>query len=117
MMPVRWLVRNVACCALALGLRIAGASAGTDPPQQCAPSPVARQGAPESGGRPEAAAVTVGSLNLAGKAQIGDALAEWTDRRGIDILLLQEVGHSEIDGETFAAALSQRLRFHSVYAP
>ena len=61
--------------------------------------------------------ITVGTLNLHGKAQIGDALAEWTERRGIDILLLQEVGHAEIDGVPFAAALSERLRFHSVYAP
>jgi endonuclease/exonuclease/phosphatase family metal-dependent hydrolase len=77
---------------------------------------VARQEVPARTGVP-AHVITVGSLNLAGKAQIGDALAEWTERRGIDVLLLQEVGHAEIDGEPFAAALSQRLRFHSVYSP
>jgi len=115
-MPVRWIVRTVAFCALAFVLRTTAASAGTDPAQQCAPATVARQGAPERTG-PPVRAVTVGSLNLAGKAQIGDALAEWTEQRGIDILLLQEVGHSEVDGEPFAAALSRRLRFHSVYAP
>ena len=31
-------------------------------------------------------------LEPRGQAQIGDALAAWTERRGIDVLLLQEVG-------------------------
>ena len=77
---------------------------------------MARQDVPARTSGP-ADVVTVGSLNLHGEAQIGDTLAAWAERRGIDVLLLQEVGHPEVDGEPFAAALSERLRFHSVYAP
>jgi len=94
---------------------MAVASAGADAPR-CAPFAVTRQ---EPATPPDAPAgpFTIGSLNLAGKAQIGDALAAWTERRGIDVLLLQEVGHPSAGGEAFVAALSERLGFHAVYAP
>jgi endonuclease/exonuclease/phosphatase family metal-dependent hydrolase len=91
-------------------------SARAEAPSPCAPLPVARRdvGVPAD---QQARAFTIASLNLAGQAEIGDALQAWAERRAIDILLLQEVGHSSRDGEAFVAALSDRLRFHSVYAP
>jgi endonuclease/exonuclease/phosphatase family metal-dependent hydrolase len=60
---------------------------------------------------------TIASLNLAGQPRIAEALEAWTQAREIDILLLQEVGHRSLDGEAFVATLSERLQFHSVYAP
>jgi endonuclease/exonuclease/phosphatase family metal-dependent hydrolase len=91
------------------------ASAGAEAPR-CAPFTVTHH---EAGTRtdPPARPFTVGSLNLAGKAQIGDALTAWTESRGIDVLLLQEVGDPSGGGEAFVAALSERLGFHAVYAP
>jgi len=109
-------VRTILRCLLSgIVFGMAVASAGAEAPR-CAPFAVTRQ---EPGTRTDAPAglFTIGSLNLAGKAQIGDALAAWTERRGIDVLLLQEVGHPLAGGEAFVAALSQRLGFHAVYAP
>jgi len=82
----------------------------------CAPLRLARQDA-LAHADPPARTLTIGSLNLAGQPKIGEHIAAWTAQRGIDVLLLQEVGHSSIDGETFVAALGERLGFHSVYAP
>ena len=109
-------VRNIHRCLLTgIFFGMAMASAGAEAPP-CAPFAVARQ---EPGTRTDAPArpFTIGSLNLAGKAQIGDALAAWAERRGIDVLLLQEVGHPSVGGEAYVAALSERLGFHAVYAP
>jgi endonuclease/exonuclease/phosphatase family metal-dependent hydrolase len=81
----------------------------------CDPFPVARRHVPAPDDRPSRV-FTVASLNLAGKPGIGDALAEWVHTRNIDILLLQEVGHTSIDGADFVTAVSERLGFSSVYA-
>jgi endonuclease/exonuclease/phosphatase family metal-dependent hydrolase len=66
---------------------------------------------------PDQSTFTIASLNLAGRAEIADALETWIRTRLFDIILLQEVGHRSIDGEAFMAALSDRLGFHFAYAP
>ena len=61
--------------------------------------------------------LTIASLNMAGQPRIADALAAWIELRGIDVLLLQEVGPTVSDGEKFALAMSTRLGFNVVFAP
>jgi hypothetical protein len=82
----------------------------------CVPVRVERRVASAVVDRPSRV-LTIGSLNLAAKPNIGDALAEWTHARQIDVLLLQEVGHSTLDGAAFVEALSERVGFHAAYAP
>ncbi len=61
--------------------------------------------------------LTLASLNIAGESRIADAVAAWTSHRTVDVLFLQEVGGEDEDGESFAAALGQRLGFGAAYAP
>jgi endonuclease/exonuclease/phosphatase family metal-dependent hydrolase len=95
---------------------ISVASLRTEPLTPCAPLPTTQRQVSPSAGQ-TSRAFTIASLNLAGQPNIGDALETWTQSRGIDVLLLQEVGHRTVDGNAFVAALSERLNFHSVYAP
>jgi endonuclease/exonuclease/phosphatase family metal-dependent hydrolase len=100
---------------MALVCSVCGAQAEASSP--CASSaPVLGPTSARAAG-PPSDTVTVASLNIAGQAQIGDVLFEWARDRVIDILLLQEVGASSLDGEAFVAALGERLGFHVVYAP
>jgi len=116
-MHVKGVARGSACAAAAaLWVLWAAVAADANPSPACAPLSVARQAATS---RPEVAgsSLVIASLNVAGRPDIGDHVVAWTAQRSIDVLLLQEVGHSTLDGETFTAALGERLRFHSVYAP
>jgi len=81
----------------------------------CTPLAVTHRASPTSVDQPAQRTLTVASLNMAGRPQIGDVLAAWIHQREIDILLLQEVGHLSIDGEAFVATLADRLAFHSSY--
>ena len=83
----------------------------------CTPMPVTTHAAQTADRQPQLHGVSVASLNMAGRPDIGDELAEWARQRAIDVLLLQEVGAKSADGAQFIAALSNRLGFHSVYAP
>jgi endonuclease/exonuclease/phosphatase family metal-dependent hydrolase len=69
---------------------------------------------PESRPRSE---LTIASVNIAGQGRTADILAFWTHQRSLDILLLQEVGHTSTDGRTFIADLSERMGVHYAYAP
>lgn len=110
-------VRAVAVAAAAALFSISAASpVRARTPAACAPLRLAQQET-LAHDDPPARTVTIGSLNLAAQPKIGQHVAAWTAQRGIDVLLLQEVGHSSIDGETFVAALGERLGFRSVYAP
>ena len=60
--------------------------------------------------------LTIASLNIAAKMQIGDVVSAWMGQRTIDVLLLQEVGLGSDEGESLVAALSTRLGFHYAYA-
>ncbi len=105
----------VVVAASVLGV-VSGRPLQAETPKPCAPPGIERrQGttAPDQSSR----VFTIASLNLAGQPDIADALIEWTHGRKIDILLLQEVGHSSLDGGAFVAAVSGRLGFHSAYAP
>ena len=116
-MPVSGFIPSILRTTLLGGLcaMLAG-PAQADPSRPCAPMPVAGQ---DVSGPPEqpARVFTIASLNLAGQAQIGDVVAAWVQKRGIDILLLQEVGDSSMDGQSVVSALGDRLMFHSLYAP
>ena len=61
--------------------------------------------------------VTIGSVNIAGQGQTADILASWAQQRSLDVLLLQEVGHTSIDGRRFITQLSERMGVHYAYAP
>jgi endonuclease/exonuclease/phosphatase family metal-dependent hydrolase len=63
------------------------------------------------------AGFVIASLNMAGQPRIADALASWVRTRGLDVVLLQEVGGHGVDGAAFVAALGERLGYHSAYAP
>jgi endonuclease/exonuclease/phosphatase family metal-dependent hydrolase len=84
---------------------------------KCVPLPVTQgEGAPHD--RPLSEdRVAIASLNTAGNPRIAEPLAAWTRERGLDVLLLQEVGSGSHDGAAFAAALSARLGYHFAYAP
>jgi endonuclease/exonuclease/phosphatase family metal-dependent hydrolase len=116
-MPVPGLVRNITGLVVGAVLCLVSvASLQAENVTPCEPLPIARRHVPAPDGG-ASRTFTVASLNLAGQPRIGDALAEWVHARNIDILLLQEVGHKSIDGGDFAAAVSERLGFGSVYAP
>jgi endonuclease/exonuclease/phosphatase family metal-dependent hydrolase len=86
-------------------------------PNPCQPLPVVERAAVQSADRPLKEQLTIASLNIAGQPRIADALAAWTARRDIDVLLLQEVGPTVSEGERFALAMAARLGFHVVFAP
>jgi endonuclease/exonuclease/phosphatase family metal-dependent hydrolase len=109
-------VRSLARCvatSLVCVMPVGSALAETRAP--CISHPVA-QGEVDAPAEQPAHTFTIASLNLAGQPQIAEPVATWTAKRAIDILLLQEVGHPSDDGETFVAALSERLGYHFVYA-
>jgi endonuclease/exonuclease/phosphatase family metal-dependent hydrolase len=84
---------------------------------ECTPRPPAHGVVAASTAQAPTETFTVASLNMAGQARIEGVLAAWMRERFIDILVLQEVGHTSFDGEAFVAGLSERLGFHVVYAP
>jgi endonuclease/exonuclease/phosphatase family metal-dependent hydrolase len=84
---------------------------------QCSPRPPAYRSVTTNGLRPAQTTITIASLNMAGDIRIADTLAVWAQKRQVDVLLLQEVGHRSFDGEEFAAALGDRLGFYVAYAP
>ena len=117
-MTVACFVRKLTPCVavtVMCALPAPAVRAGTAVP--CEPIPVTRHDAGAPVDVRSARAITIASLNVAGQPEIGDAITDWAESRAIDILLLQEVGHDSFDGAVFIAALSERLRFHSVYAP
>ncbi|HEY1304152.1 MAG TPA: endonuclease/exonuclease/phosphatase family protein [Vicinamibacterales bacterium] len=108
-------MRVLGLAALLTGACIA--SAPVEASTSCTPMPVAARPAPTSHHQSQPHGLSVASLNMAGRADIADELAAWAQQRAIDVLLLQEVGAKSVDGGQFIAALSDRLGFHSVYAP
>jgi len=112
--------RGFVVCALSLGAVLSGvctASAPVEASSQCTPMPVTTRAASTADHQTQPHGLSVASLNMAGRPDIGDELAAWAQQRAIDVLLLQEVGDKSADGAQFIAALSDRLGFHSVYAP
>src|SRR5262245_24862476 len=105
--------RVLTLAAVLSGACIAPVEADT----RCTPMPVAGRAAPPADHQQHTHGLSVASLNMAGRPDIGDELAAWAQQRAIDVLLLQEVGAKSVDGAQFIAALSERLGFHSVYAP
>lgn len=61
--------------------------------------------------------LTIASLNIAGQGRTAEPLASWKQQRSLDVLLLQEVGHTSMDGGAFIAELSERMSLHYAYAP
>jgi endonuclease/exonuclease/phosphatase family metal-dependent hydrolase len=82
----------------------------------CAASPGTTREVGASPARPATDDLVIASLNIAGRAPVDELLA-WVGERGVDVLLLQEVGHRSMDGAALAASLGDRLGFHSAYAP
>jgi endonuclease/exonuclease/phosphatase family metal-dependent hydrolase len=108
--------RPLILAVLLSGMSLAAAAPGAAS-APCTPLPVTHRAAQIIPAQPTQHGLGVASLNMAGKPQIEDALTAWAQQRGIDILLLQEVGDLSVDGATFVAALSERLGFHFAYAP
>lgn len=89
---------------------------GVEASDPCVPMPLTHRSAATSGQHLAQGSFTIASLNLAGQARIGNVLAVWARERGVDVLLLQEVGDRAADGASFVAALSDRLGYHFAYA-
>jgi len=89
----------------------------TEPPPRCMPRPVATGAGARAIPQSRDGALTVGSLNMAADMRTVDRLEVWTRQRGIDVVLLQEVGAEGTDGAELMAALNRRLGFNFVYAP
>ena len=105
---------------LSLVTLLSGVCIGSTPVEAstpCTPMPVTTRAAPTADRQPQLHGLSIASLNMAGRPDIGDELAAWAQQRTIDVLLLQEVGAKSADGAQFIAALSDRLGFHFVYAP
>ena len=115
--PVQHEARKVALSlgASLLGLLVAATRLEASAP--CARMPVTQSAVATSDQFPAVDHWTIASLNIAGDPRTGDTVAAWARERGVDVLLLQEVGNRSHDGGTFVAALSDRLGFHFAYAP
>src|SRR5262245_39993491 len=109
-------LRAFILAALLSGVSFASATAG-ETSSPCVPMPVVHRAVPPIDPQLPRDAIAVASLNMAARPEITDTLAAWTQRRSIDVLLLQEVGGPSVDGEAFVASLSERLGFHFAYAP
>ncbi len=106
-------MKPVAICAMAaIAFSIVTPATADD---ACAPMPVTIRAAAPVG--PPRAGLTVASLNIAGEPRIQDALAKWIVDRDADVILLQEVGGRDVDGDAFAASVATRLGYSVVYAP
>src|SRR5262245_57197946 len=103
----------VACCVVALCVPVASALASSpcEPPMLArhVVDDVARTAAPDS--------LTVGSVNIHGGHRITDSRVAWVQSRSLDIVVLQEVGYTSMDGATSTTELAGRLGFHAAYVP
>ena len=104
----------VVASGFAVTVLAAGPIEGSTP---CSPLPVVEHAAATPASAPTDSALTIASVNIAGKAAISDALDALSRQRDIDILLLQEVGDRSMDGAEFTAQLANRLGYHAAYAP
>lgn len=109
--------RHTLGLAVCLWLLTAGRAAAADS-SPCLALPVVQHSpatAPAS--RAPTGSIVVASLNMAGRPGMGDAIAAWVADRAIDVLLLQEVGPSIAEGESFAVGMSDRLGYQVAYVP
>jgi endonuclease/exonuclease/phosphatase family metal-dependent hydrolase len=83
----------------------------------CMPPAVTQAAAGPGNQPPREDQLTIASLNIAGNPRTADMLARWTTERSLDVLLLQEVGGSSLDGASFVETLGGRLGYSSAYAP
>jgi endonuclease/exonuclease/phosphatase family metal-dependent hydrolase len=60
--------------------------------------------------------LSIASLNMHHDGRVSDGVAAWVRERGVDVLLLQEVGDGSANGAALADALSDRLGYHLAYA-
>ncbi len=107
---------KLAYCLGACLVSVFIATARIEAVSPCVAMPITQRAA-TSPPPPSQDSLTIASLNMAGQARIADVLAVWVRERGVDVLLLQEVGDGSADGSAFAAALSDRLGYHFAYAP
>src|SRR5262245_21281591 len=107
---------------LAFTLSISAAGPVSDPagriePERCTPMPVVEH-APSAFTLPsDFDTFKIATLNMAAAPQIAGAVYDWVRHRDLDVLLLQEVGGREVDGEAFVIDLSDRLGYYAAYAP
>jgi endonuclease/exonuclease/phosphatase family metal-dependent hydrolase len=102
-------------CTLLAGVCVTAARVEASTP--CAAVRVTHHPADTDGERPARESLTIGSLNMAGQPRIADTLVKWVRDRAFDVVLLQEVGGSSLDGADFVVALGDRLGYHAAYAP
>ena len=107
---------KLAYCLGACLVSIVVAAARIEAASPCVTMPITQRAA-TSPPAPSPDSFTIASLNMAHEARIGDVLAAWVRERGVDVLLLQEVGDGSANGAAFADALSDRLEYHLAYAP
>lgn len=108
------LLKPALCIVMTLGVALEAAPRQA-PPNPCVQQPLMQLPATATAGPASGDMLTIASLNVKQEPRIADALEAWTHQRGIDVLLLQEVGPTVGEGEAFVTAMSARLGFHLVY--
>jgi endonuclease/exonuclease/phosphatase family metal-dependent hydrolase len=108
------LLKPALCIVVTLGVALEAAPR-QEPANPCVQQPLIELPSTASAGPRSGEMLTIASLNVKQDPRISDALEAWTHQRGIDLLLLQEVGPTVGEGETFVRAMSARLGFHLVY--
>ena len=108
------LLKPALCIVLALGVALEAAPR-QEPSNPCVQQPLIQLPAGVSPGRAPDGMLSIASLNVKQDPRIADVLDAWTHQRGLDVLLLQEVGPTVGEGEAFVRAMSARLGFHLVY--
>ena len=108
------LLKPALCIVLVLGVALEAAPR-QEPSNPCVQQPLIQLPAAAPPERASDGTLSIASLNVKQDPRIADVLDAWTHQRGVDVLLLQEVGPTVPEGEAFIRAMSARLRFHLVY--
>jgi len=107
-------LKPVLCIVIALGAGLEAAPP-LDASSPCVQQPLIQIPSNATSVPASGDTLTIASLNIKQEPRISDALEAWTRERGIDVLLLQEIGPTVAEGEAFATAMSARLGFNLVY--
>ena len=108
------LLKPALCIVMTLGVSLEAAPR-QEASNPCVQQPLIQLPSKATSGPASGDTLTIASLNVKQEPRIADALEAWTQQRGIDVLLLQEVGPTVAEGEAFVTAMSARLGFNLVY--
>ena len=106
---------KLACCFGACLVSLFIATARIEAVGPCVAMPITQRAA-TSPPAPSPDSLSIASLNMHHDGRVSDGVAAWVRERGVDVLLLQEVGDGSANGAALADALSDRLGYHLAYA-